>query len=80
MFDSCDKIGNVSQGRVVFENQDIGKCPLWNVSQVAHFLGISVRTVRDHVYRRRIPFRKVNKSVRFSPEEIERWTLPKQEK
>ena len=63
----------------VFENMAAGKRPLWNVNDVATFLGVSTRTIRDLVYRRRIPYRKVGRCVRFSPEEIERWTLPKNE-
>lgn len=62
---------------MVFEIRRDHKNPLWNVSAVACFLGVPERTVRDLVYRRAIPFRKVGRTLRFSPEEIEKWTLPK---
>lgn len=62
------------QSRSVFENS---KRPLWSVNDVAQFLGVSPRTIRDWVYRRCIPFRKAGNTLRFSPDEIERWTLPK---
>ncbi len=63
----------------VFENLRAGKHPLWNVGDVAAYLGVSGRTVRDWVYRQVIPYRKAGNSVRFAPDEIERWTLPKKE-
>lgn len=59
----------------VFEKQ-LGKRPLWTLNDVATFLRVSPRTVEDFVYRRAIPFRKAGRCVRFSPEEIEKWTLP----
>jgi excisionase family DNA binding protein len=60
----------------VFEKQVTNVRPLWNVNEVALFLGLSVRTIRDLVYKRSIPFRKAGRSLRFKPEDIERWTLP----
>jgi excisionase family DNA binding protein len=63
----------------LFENLKARKRSLWNVMQVAEFLSVSPSTVRDWVYRRKIPFRKAGQSLRFDPEEIERWTLPNKE-
>lgn len=63
----------------LFENSQNRKRPLWAVDEVASFLRVSPRTVRDWVYRRVIPYRKAGNSVRFCPEEIERWTLPTKE-
>ena len=64
---------------LVFENQPNGKRSLWTANEAAMFLGISVRTIRDLVYRRRVPYRKVGRCLRFDPNEIERWTLPREE-
>ena len=58
-----------------FEKRIAGK-PLWTVSDVSEFLQVGEATVRDWVYRKAIPFRKVGRCLRFSPEEIEQWTLP----
>ena len=63
----------------VSDNLKVRKRSLWNVAQVAEFLSVSQNTVRDWVYKRKIPFRKAGQSLRFDPEEIERWTLPKKE-
>jgi excisionase family DNA binding protein len=63
---------------LVFENS-VKKLPLWNVNEVAHFLGVSPRTVRDWVYKKIIPFRKAGKTLRFAPEEVEAWTLQNKE-
>jgi len=66
---------------MVFDKQPIGKRSLWNVDELADYLSVSPRTVRDWVYKRVIPFRKAGRNVRFDPEEIEKWTkaLPNQE-
>lgn len=51
--------------------------PLLTVAQVAERYSLSPRTVRDLVYRRAIPFRKLgpgdNAPVRFDPDELDRW-------
>jgi excisionase family DNA binding protein len=51
---------------------------LWTVDDVAQFLRVSARTVQDWVYRKKIPFRKAGKALRFAPQEIEQWTLAHQ--
>jgi len=56
------------------------KRPLWTVVEVAGYLSVSERTVRDWVYRRAIPYRKVGAALRFCPDTIERWTLPASER
>jgi excisionase family DNA binding protein len=66
-----------SRKSVVFENQ-LNRS-LWTVNDVAEFLDVSPRTIRDWVYRRMIPFRKAGNALRFSPAEIEQWTLPNKE-
>ncbi len=46
---------------------------LWGVKETAECLGIRVSTLRDWVFRRKIPCIKVGKLVKFEPEEIECW-------
>lgn len=45
-----------------------------NVDEVAGWLGVSSTTVRDWVFKRRIPFLKINGSVRFDRDELISWT------
>ena len=60
----------------LFDNRDKSeKRPLWTMEDLARYLSVSKRTVEDWVYRRKIPFRKINGCVRFAQDEIERWTL-----
>jgi excisionase family DNA binding protein len=47
--------------------------PLERYPQVADRLGVKQSTVRYWVHHGRIPFLKINGSVRFDPEEIDRW-------
>jgi len=80
MFDKMNRVSETNASKLpVFEKETHGKHPLWTVDETATFLRKSHRTIRDLVYKRRIPYRKVGKSLRFDPEEIERWTLPTQE-
>ena len=46
---------------------------LLDVAGLAGHLGVSERFVRRLVDQRRIPFHKIGKYVRFSPEEVNRW-------
>lgn len=52
---------------------------LLNINQIANRLGIKQSTVRFLVFKKRIPFTKVGKAVRFSEERINEW-LKKNEK
>lgn len=58
----------------LIDNQ-IEKRPLWTVDDVAAYLQVEIATVRDWVYKKKIPFRKAGGSLRFAPSEIEGWTL-----
>lgn len=60
----------------VFEKSQ-NKRPLWTVNDVAAFLGVRPRTIYDWVYRRCIPYLKVGRALRFSPDAIELWALQK---
>jgi excisionase family DNA binding protein len=46
---------------------------LWTVNDVSEFLKLRVGSIYNLVSQRKIPFLKVNGSVRFSPEELEKW-------
>lgn len=71
---SSSKYNNPKQS-LIFDKFSSDKRTLWAVNDVAEFLKVSVRTVQDWVYRKKIPFRKAGKALRFSPWEIEQWTL-----
>jgi len=49
----------------------------WKAREVAAALQISTQTVYRYVANGEIPFRKLNRSVRFKPSEIERWVESK---
>jgi excisionase family DNA binding protein len=44
-----------------------------NVNQVAIYTGLKVRTIRDYVYKGKIPHIKINKMVRFDKAKIDKW-------
>lgn len=63
----------------LFDNSPITrKRSLLTVIEVASYLNVSPRTIRDWVFKRKIPYRKPNGCLRFSQEDIENWSLPKQ--
>ena len=45
--------------------------PLWNTDQTATYLGCTPGTLRVWVSKRRIPFVKVGRLVRFQPKAME---------
>jgi excisionase family DNA binding protein len=45
----------------------------WTVTETAHYLAVSEKTIRDWVHKKKIPFRKLHRLVRFAPNEIEKW-------
>ena len=75
MFDKGDDQRVHSPHCGVFEKMR----PLWTVKKAASYLGIPERTLRDLVFRRGVPFRKVGRSLRFCPDEIEKWSRPQKE-
>jgi len=46
---------------------------LWSIGDVSTFLAVSVSTIRDWVYKRKIPYIKVGRHIRFRPSDIEIW-------
>lgn len=47
--------------------------PFWDIHKTAQMLSVSEKTLRDWVYKRQIPFKKVGNLVRFDPSAIYRW-------
>ncbi|MBX7147707.1 helix-turn-helix domain-containing protein [bacterium] len=58
---------NQQPAAMLFDN------PLWDINKTAAMLSVSVSTLRDWVYKRQIPFKKVGNLVRFDPSEIQKW-------
>lgn len=54
-------------GSQFFDNQ------LLTVEKLSRFLDVPAATIRDWVYRRKIPFRKVGRLVRFVMADISNW-------
>ncbi|WP_291637672.1 helix-turn-helix domain-containing protein [Clostridium sp.] len=46
---------------------------LMTVDQVAVYTGLKERTIRDYVYKGKVPFIKINKMVRFDRIKIDEW-------
>lgn len=47
--------------------------PLLKVPEVARYLNVAEQTLRQWVWRRRIPYLKLGKSVRFRRSELDTW-------
>ena len=47
--------------------------PLWDIHKTSQMLSVAEKTLRDWVHKRRIPFKKVGKLIRFIPSEIRHW-------
>jgi len=61
---SCSFIDNL-----IFEK----KGRLVTAKEVAELLAVSVSTIRDWVYLRKIPFLKINGAVRFDLKVLKKW-------
>ncbi len=57
---------------LLFENQ---MKRLWNIHQVADYLGVKPRTIRGWIFSDKIPYHKIGKFVRFNPCEVKKWAL-----
>lgn len=51
--------------------------PLLSVKEAAALLSIPEKSLRDMVYRRRIPYLKIDGRVRFSPPDLRDWLAGK---
>lgn len=47
--------------------------PLWKYSDVSAYTSLAEATLRQLVMRRKIPYIKIGRSVRFNPEDIDQW-------
>lgn len=45
--------------------------------EIAEYLGFSIDTIYDWIYRKKIPYYKMGRLVRFDLREIEKWTQDK---
>jgi len=66
---SVNKVDEVSSTKII-ENRIV-----WTVEDVAKELSCSVRHVRKLVSEERIPYTKVGRLVRFSPQRLSAWLL-----
>ncbi len=47
---------------------------LWSVERLSEYLSVPIATVRDWVYKRKIPFIKVgDRLIRFNPSDVFEW-------
>lgn len=46
---------------------------LFTIESLANFLNVSPATIRDWVYKRQIPFKKLGRLIRFHPLDIQKW-------
>lgn len=51
----------------LFDNQ------LWSVERLSEFLAVPAGTIRDWVFKRKIPFVKAGRLVRFNPSDVHKW-------
>lgn len=51
----------------LFDNQ------LQTINDLARILNVPAATIRDWVFKRRIPFRKLGRLIRFHPHDIRKW-------
>jgi len=47
--------------------------PLWNIESACQHLNISESKMRSLIFKKKIPFIKVGRAIRFQKEEIEQW-------
>jgi hypothetical protein len=64
-----DQIRRLARSRPAGRTADEPE-PLWDTQQVAVAMGKQEKTVRQMVWRRQIPFLKINRSIRFRPSVI----------
>lgn len=46
---------------------------LLSTEQLSEYLNVPTATIRDWCYKRKIPFVKVGRHVRFRPSDVEKW-------
>jgi excisionase family DNA binding protein len=65
---------SVHEGGIVqlFENS-IGKARFVTVKELAVVLCVSEKTVRDWIWKEKVPFERMNGAIRFNPLRIAKW-------
>ncbi|MDO8527768.1 MAG: helix-turn-helix domain-containing protein [Deltaproteobacteria bacterium] len=46
---------------------------LHTIEDLSKFLSVPESTIRDWIYKRQIPFRKLGRLIRFHPLDIQKW-------
>ncbi len=64
---SANNSGYGKKESLLFDN------PLWDIHKTSQMLSVSEKTLRDWVYKRSIPFKKIGNLVRFEPSAIRLW-------
>ena len=59
----------ITNNRPFFDNQ------LWSINRLAEFLDVPVATIRDWAHKRKIPFLKIGRHIRFQNSDIDVWLL-----
>ncbi len=67
----------LSERSIRINGEPVGTEPLADISEVAEYLGASVGYVRYLVMKKRIPFYKIERFVRFRMSEIDAWLSEK---
>ncbi len=55
------------------ETQRLFDNRLWDIKTASLMLSVPEGTLRDWVYKRRIPFKKLGNLIRFDPREVRSW-------
>lgn len=55
------------QSATFFDNQ------LWSITRLAKYLDVPIATIRDWAHKRKIPFLKVGRHIRFKSSDIDTW-------
>lgn len=55
------------------KKKDNIKILLLNIKEISEYLGVSVQTIYDWVYKEKIPYHKVGRLLRFDLNEINEW-------
>ena len=73
---ACEKSGN----GIVLRQQSSAPFldnQLWSINRLAEYLDVPIATIRDWLHKRKIPFIKVGRHIRFKASDIESWLKQK---
>lgn len=46
---------------------------LLTIEDLSHYLNVPIATIRDWVFKRQLPYKKIGRHVRFDPLDIREW-------